>query len=136
MALTYGAILGRNIAAARTRGGLSQANLAARMQDLGFKEWVAQTVSKSERNDRRVLAEEILALAASLDTTALHLMSPLPQDGPMELRSGRQLGVGQVRSLIFGYGPNDEMPRGSSVRDVRDTRGIRWNGNKLEDEEF
>lgn len=131
---TYGRVLGRNIAAARTRLDLGQVALAERMRVLGFTQWVPQTVSKSERADRRVLAEEVIALAAALGTTVQHLMSPLPQDGPVELPSGVSLEVGQVRSLVFGQGPNDEEFRGSSVRGARDLRGIRWNGNKLEPE--
>lgn len=126
---TYREILARNIRAARSRIGIGQEDVAVRMRALGYQAWIRQTVGATERGRRRPTAEEILGLAACLGTTVQYLMSPLLQDGPVELPSGMPLATGQVRSLIFGHGPNDEMPRGSSVRDVRDLRGIRWQGN-------
>ncbi len=131
---TYGEILARNIRAARSRIGIGQENVAVRMQALGFSAWIRQTVSSTERGRRRPTAEEILGLAACLETTVHHLMSPLPQDGSVELPSGFPLTFGQVRSLLFGHGPNDDDPR-SSVQGARDLRGIRWNNDKLEDGE-
>jgi transcriptional regulator with XRE-family HTH domain len=112
---TYGVILGRNLGAARKRTGLSQADLAARMQALGFTQWVAQTVSKSERNDRRVLAEEVFGLAIVLETSVTRLMSPLWEDKGVELPSGRALRTGAVEGYVTGEWATDER--------------IRWLGN-------
>jgi transcriptional regulator with XRE-family HTH domain len=129
----YAEILVKNIGAARKRADLDQADVVERMRDLGFKTWHRQTMGKVERGERRVSAEEVLGLAACLGTTVQHLMSPLPQDGPVELSAGeRALSVGQVRSLVFGQGPNDEEFRGSAVRGARDVRGLSWSGNALE----
>jgi 8-oxo-dGTP diphosphatase len=127
---TYREILARNIRAARSRLGIGQDNVALRMRALGYDAWIRQTVSSTERGRRRPTAEEILGLAACLGTTVQHLMSPLLfQDGPVELPSGAVLAPGQVRSLIFGTGPNDEQIRGSSVQGATDLRGIRWQGD-------
>lgn len=125
---TPGAILADNIAAARVRRRLQQQDLADRMRALGWK-WVRQTVGEVEKNKRRVTPDELVGLAASLETTVQYLMSPQLFDGPVELPSGVSLTAGQVRSLIFGFGPNDEEIRGSGVQDVRDGRAIRWHDN-------
>lgn len=124
---TPGAILAGNIAAARVRRRLQQQDLADRMRALGWK-WVRQTVGEVEKNNRRVTPDELVGLAASLETTVQYLMSPQLFDGPVELPAGVSLTAGQVRSLIFGFAPDDET-RGSGVRDVRDARAIRWHDN-------
>ena len=125
---TYREILARNIRAARSRIGIGQEDLAVRMRALGYQAWIRQTVGATERARRRPTAEEVLGLAACLGTSVQHLMSPLLQDGPVELPSGMPLAVGQVRSLVFGLESLEDNPR-SSVRGVRDLRGIRWEEN-------
>lgn len=127
----YGEILARNIRAARSRIGIGQENVAVRMRALGYEAWIRQTVGSTERGRRRPTAEEILGLAICLETTAQHLMSPLLQDGPVELPSGFFLAAGQVRSLIFGLDPSMEDFPGSSVRGARSGRDIQWQGNTL-----
>ena len=127
----YGEILARNIRAARSRVDIGQESVAARMRALGYEAWLRQTVGSTERGRRRPTAEEILGLAICLETTAQHLMSPLLQDGPVELPSGVSLAAGQVRSLIFGIDPSMEDFPGSSVRGARSGRDIRWEGNTL-----
>lgn len=101
---TYGTVLGRNIAAARTRADISQASLAARMQFLGFDQWVSQTVSKSERNARRVQAEEVVGLAIALETSVRLLMVPNEDGDPVDLqRPGlREMPPAYLRGVIQG----------------------------------
>lgn len=123
---TYADVLARNIRAARSRLGLGQESLATRMRALGYEAWLRQTVGSTERGRRRPTAEEILGLAVCLETTVHHLMSPLLQDGPVELPAGLLLTAGQVRALVFGWGLNDAQLPGSGVQDARDGRGIRW----------
>lgn len=104
----YGDTLARNIAAARTRNKLSQSALAERMQALGFSQWVPQTVSKSERNARRVLAEEVLGLAICLGTSMARLLSPLREDKPVDLPSGQSLRIHTVEGYVTGEWVTDE----------------------------
>ena len=67
--------LAANIRAARARKRLQQSDVVAGMRALGFSEWHRQTVSRVERGERRVLAEEICALATVLETSVAALMS-------------------------------------------------------------
>ncbi len=116
----FGQILGRNIAAERRRIGIGQADVAERMKALGFTQWVPQTVSKSERNDRRVLAAEVVGLASCLDTTVEQLLSPRKTDPPVELPSGVLLASIQVMALV------------SDENNGPTNRGTRWVGNTFE----
>jgi transcriptional regulator with XRE-family HTH domain len=127
-------ILAGNIGAAMGRRRLSQTDLAERMRQFGYSKWSRQTVAETLAGNRRLLAEELLAVAACLETTVQQLMSPQAWDGPVEFPSGVFLAAGQVRSLVFGHGPADETALPSTVRDARDLRGIRWRDNTLEPE--
>jgi len=130
----YASFLGRSISASRGRLQLTQTAIAARMQQLGFTDWRQQTLARVEKGRRPLSTVELLGLAGCLGTTVQYLMSPLPQDDPMEWPSGRVLEVSEVRYLVFGA-PGVDDPR-SSVRGARDLRGIRWtDDNKLEDSE-
>jgi transcriptional regulator with XRE-family HTH domain len=70
----YTAGLGANIRAERGRAGLSQKSLAARMQALGFRHWLHQTVGAVERNGRALSVSEVLALCIALKVTVPTLM--------------------------------------------------------------
>lgn len=67
--------LAANIRAARARKRLQQSDVVTGMRDLGFTEWHRQTVSRVEHGDRRILAEEVCALATVLETSVASLMS-------------------------------------------------------------
>jgi len=67
--------LAANIRAARARKRLQQSDVVAGMHNLGFSEWHRQTVSRVEHGERRIQAEEVVALAAVLGTSAAALMS-------------------------------------------------------------
>jgi len=110
----YAAVLGDNLRAARARADISQETLAARMRALGYKEWLYQTVGKSERGGRRVTAEEIRGLAWSLDTSIAALMKPAPEDKFLAFPSGSAIAAVSDRR---------------SVRGVNDG-AVRWSGDQ------
>ena len=83
----YSEILAKNIKALRSRAGIEQETAAVRMRNLGFTEWVRQTVSKVERGERRVTAEEAYGLAFVLDTTLSQLLAPREEDAVVEFRA-------------------------------------------------
>jgi hypothetical protein len=66
-----------NIRAARARLGITQASVARRMRQLGYR-WYAQTCGLVERNERPLLADELAALALCLETTQDVLALPPP----------------------------------------------------------
>jgi len=124
---TLGAILARNIAAARAGRGLQQSDLADRMRALGWK-WVRQTVGEIENNRRRLTAEEVLGLAICLETTMLRLLTPLWTEEEVELPGGISLPQASVRIVLSG--PDPEMGKFSQVRiDYPAERGVRWQDN-------
>lgn len=117
---TYADVLVRNVKAARARLGLDQADAVARMRALGFATWHRQTMGKVERAERRLTAEEVLGLAACLETTVQQLMSPRITDAPVELPSGEVLASIQVMALV------------SDEHNGPTNRGTRWVGNSFE----
>jgi transcriptional regulator with XRE-family HTH domain len=72
---TYRAALGANIRAERSRRGMSQEALDARMRELGFDGWTG-AVGKIERGrgERRVTVEEILGLCMAIGVDLPTLM--------------------------------------------------------------
>ena len=64
-----------NLRAARARCGLTQENVATRMNMLGHH-WYKQTVGLVERDQRPLLADELMALALVLETTPELLYLP------------------------------------------------------------
>lgn len=55
-----------NIRAERARARLSQQDVADAMQARGFAYWRQQTTGATERGERRVTADELIALAGVL----------------------------------------------------------------------
>ena len=84
----YSRVLAQNIRAARSRKGLQQAPLAARMRALGHREWRAQTVSATEKAKRRVTAEEVFSLAIALETSPPALMTATADDKTVDFPGG------------------------------------------------
>jgi transcriptional regulator with XRE-family HTH domain len=102
----YADVLAANIRAARSRKGLQQEPLAARMQDLGFSAWLRQTVANVEKGRRRVTAEEIFGLAVALETTIAALMTASDPDGWVQFPNGKSIHSVSVE-LLAGRGRND-----------------------------
>ncbi len=107
---TYTDVLARNIRAARSRLGLSQADVVERMRALGFTAWHKPTLGNVERAQRRVQTEEILGLAACLETTTQRLMMPLWEDKWVQFPSGMAVRVGAVVGLVGGMTAHDHVP--------------------------
>ncbi|HEY5360299.1 MAG TPA: hypothetical protein VIJ82_21875 [Streptosporangiaceae bacterium] len=103
----YASLLARNIRAARAAANLSQTDVSARMQSLGFAAWLRSTVSLAEQGKRRVTAEELLGLALVLETSMVRLAVPAEESPWIELPAG---------GVIHGSG-------------VRGPGEIRWAGN-------
>lgn len=116
---SYADVMAQNIVAARSRARLGQADVAARMRELGYGNWYAQTVGKTENGERRLLAHEIAGLAIALETTIARLMAPLDEDGEVSLYdSGPSIPVLLLQLSAIGKitGPS-----------------VQWEGNKLLD---
>lgn len=64
-----------NLRAERARAHISQHDLAVAMRAAGH-DWFTQTVSTVERGRRRIVANELPALAAALGTTVAVLVAP------------------------------------------------------------
>jgi transcriptional regulator with XRE-family HTH domain len=73
-AITIREVQRKNIRTRRARLGLTQADVAKRMNQLGYA-WYTQTAGLIERDQRPLLADELVALALCLETTpgALYL---------------------------------------------------------------
>lgn len=109
----YADVLARNLRAVRAALDISQADVAARMQALGFGEWRRQTVARVEKAGRRLAAEEVFALSYVLETTILRLVRPAEESEWVAFPSGRAVHA----SSVVG-----------SARGARDM-AIRWDGN-------
>lgn len=103
MTATYGEVLARNIRAARSRAGLQQEPLAARMRALGYSAWLRQTVANVEKARRRVTAEEILGLSLALQTTMAALMAPDDDDKTVDLPSGHVMSAAFTQLSAYGF---------------------------------
>jgi len=103
---TFAALIAANIRAWRSRRGLSQATVVARMRALGFDAWHRQTISNVERGDRRVTAEELVGLALAMEVSIPALTTASDQDDFVELPNGMKIGAISLERLA-GRGVND-----------------------------
>lgn len=121
----YADVLARNIRAARTRVGLGQDSVAARMRALGYEAWLRQTVGSTERGRRRPTAEEIFGLSYALQTTISALMAADQQDKIVEFPGGEPIPVesvrgsahGQIIDAVWWDGDKPVFPRGRDASD-------------------
>ena len=105
---SYGDILaGSTRARSRKRPG--QASVVARMRALGYARWHRQTMGKVERGERRLTAEEILALALVLETSVGQLLDPDQDVRMVALPSGQPVEAGTIRGSVRHR--NDGMVR-------------------------
>ena len=74
----YREIIAANLRAYRARRNFGQDHVVQEMRALGFRHWRRQTLSRVEKCERRVLAEEIIGLAKVLETFPAHLLSDAP----------------------------------------------------------
>lgn len=104
---TYRDVLARNVRVARAAKQIGQQELARRMRVLGFGAWLHQTVGNVERGKRRLVAEEILALALALETSVGMLMDPSREDGLIMLPGGQPVMADTVLRSVRHF--NDGM---------------------------
>jgi transcriptional regulator with XRE-family HTH domain len=87
------------------------------MRWLGYTYWTRQTLSKVERGNRRVLADEIPGLALALETSIGRLTAPVDEDGAVSL-----YGDGPpIPALLLRLSAVGKIPVGA----------IRWDGDEL-----
>jgi transcriptional regulator with XRE-family HTH domain len=109
----YGKLVGRRIREARAAVNLSQADLAERMRECGFRGWLSQTVSSTERAARRVTAEELLGLMVACETDFTALVYPAAEFEAVSLPVGVEVVLPAAK---YAYNPD---------------RHSVWDGNKL-----
>lgn len=85
----YKDVLARDFRAARAALDIGQADVAERMNALGFTEWRRQTVARVEQGKRRISAEETFALAYALEVGVTRLMSPIEEDRWVAFPNGK-----------------------------------------------
>jgi transcriptional regulator with XRE-family HTH domain len=96
----YAEVIAANVRAERKRAGLSQVSVAQRMRQLGYR-WHFQSVGAVERGERRLTAEEVLALSLALEVTMDDLMLA-PRDGQwVALPGGQVIGLPAGRRLPY-----------------------------------
>ena len=99
----YKLLVARRIKEARVAAGLNQADLAERMQDLGFTSWLSQTVSSTERAARRVTSEELLGLMVACETDLTALIYPAAEFQGILLPAGQEVVLPAAK---YGYNPD------------------------------
>jgi transcriptional regulator with XRE-family HTH domain len=98
--VAYDEVLARNARAYRSRKGIGQERLAARMRALGYTAFLRQTISKVEKGERRLSAAEVLGLALALEIRMSQLLEPQAGDHQIELPNGEPLSERTVRLLV------------------------------------
>lgn len=111
---SYADVIVRNIRGMRSRKGLDQSELVERMRALGFTNWHRQTISRVERGDRRIQAEELLGLAVALETTMPALLTALDDDKAVEFPSGQVVDAAYVRALATGFNDGSVKWKGNT----------------------
>jgi hypothetical protein len=119
-----GELLAGNIAAAMARRRLGHADLAERMQELGYK-WIRQTVGDVLSGRRSLRASELFGLALALETTAPRLVIPDDDVREIVLPSGRT-----VLAKAVTMGPAAMWERNKLVRLSGD---MAWIGDETPD---
>ena len=75
-------IVGRRLKEARRLHGLSQEELADRMERLGHI-WVRQTVSQVEKAERNLTVDELISVAVAVEASLAYLLSPAAPTNPL-----------------------------------------------------
>ena len=109
----YKDVLARDFRAARAALRISQADVAERMNNLGFTEWRRQTAARAEQGTRRLTAEEVFWLAYVLEVGVTRLMSPTEEDHWVTAPNGRSIHAQHGMARMRGTADD----------------AIRWEGN-------
>lgn len=89
-------VVGQRILEARRFRDIDKVALADRMQHLGHPKWWRQTVGQVESANRNLTLDELISLAAALQTTLAFLLSPASAWDP---EYSRPVDVGAAESL-------------------------------------
>jgi hypothetical protein len=113
----YGRAVAANIVQARARLKISQKALGKRMAALGYG-WRQQIVGAVESGERRLLIDELPALAICLETTIRDMLRPSKGDWEklIAFPSGETVSPDFITSLFLGL----------------DRRAVRWTGDRPE----
>ncbi len=88
-ALGYDVIVGQQVGAARNSTGMSEADLAERMSNLGFASWSSQTVQDAELGVYPLAAVEVLGISLALEVAFADLLQPtLGEQWVVQLQGG------------------------------------------------
>lgn len=88
-AKTIPEVIGRNVAAARKRAGMTQAGLGQWVgMELGADPWSRSTVSQAEGGQRAFVAAEIVALCTVLEIGLTDIFSGVHVPGPQPIQRG------------------------------------------------
>jgi transcriptional regulator with XRE-family HTH domain len=119
-------VVGQTVSALRQAAGLTQAELAAAMREMGFP-WHRQTVARIERGLRTLNVDELVALAAYFEMPVPALLARPEVLGPSTVfEEWRPIRVGD-RLIDVRDWLNAVWQRGRSYNDPADTdtrRGI------------
>jgi transcriptional regulator with XRE-family HTH domain len=94
----------------RIRNGMSQQNLADRMNHLGARV-DRSVVAKVEAGKRAVSLEDAFRFALALDVAPVHLLVPTDSDESIPLAPNLEAAPHEVRAWIRGFMPLFQDPR-------------------------
>jgi transcriptional regulator with XRE-family HTH domain len=94
-------LIGRGVAEARRRKGLTQEQAARRFQGRGLRTWRKGTVGQLEAGLRRPGLDEVLLMASALEVTVDQLI-PGEDDERVELGDGATVSPRWIREMLTG----------------------------------
>ena len=94
-------LIGRGVAEARRRKGLTQEQAARRFQGRGLRTWRKGTVGQLEAGLRRPGLDEVLLMASALEVTVDQLI-PGEDDERVELGNGATVSPRWIREMLTG----------------------------------
>lgn len=133
--------------ARRLHDDLSQEKVADRMVDLGHPTWKRQTVGQIETAERNLTVDELVSLAAALETAVSYLLSPASASDPftaepVDIGGPEPLDRSELLS-IYGFStmPHPqafayyEWPK-MTFKVARGWDEVKWEGAGAEDSEL
>jgi transcriptional regulator with XRE-family HTH domain len=112
----YGKLLARNLRAARAAVGINQADVAERMNDLGYDHWRRQTVARVEKAQRRLTCDEALGLMVALETDLTAILNPAAEFTSIVLPGGQWTTLPAAK---YRYNPERESAWDGNVCRMR-----------------
>jgi hypothetical protein len=98
----YNVIVGQQVQTARNSAGLSQDDVAQRMNNLGYASWTAQTVSGAEAGQYQLAAAEVLGISLALEIVVASSLAPSSGvEWTVQLTGGPVVVVGESVSITW-----------------------------------